>query len=158
MRKFFLYNLCQLIIFMWLLALNIKETLDVMLLRACFLLLVLFYLSISEKELKLSAHKPLQDFLPSVQARMLARIEGPVLFSLGLSGLSCKQGCFPTFSQVGTCMEQHLTTPAWPHLHLGKITCEMLWSLSPMMELLDVLTFLLWERHQPWIPGSVVEP
>lgn len=62
MRKFFLYNLCQLIIFLWLLALNIKETLDVTLLRACFLFLVLFYLSISEKELKLSAHKPLQDF------------------------------------------------------------------------------------------------
>lgn len=143
MRKFFLYNLCQLIIFLWLLALNIKETLDVMLLRACSLFLVLFYLSISEKELKLSALKPLQDFLPSVQARMPDRIEGPVLFSLGLSGLSCKQGCFPTFSQVSACIEQHLTTPAWPHLHLGKIMCEILWSLSPMVELPDVLTFLL---------------
>lgn len=97
-----------------------------MLLRVCFLFLVLFYLSNSERELKLSAHKPLQDFLPSVQARMPARMEAPVSFSLGLGGLSSKRECSPTSSQVSPCME-HLTTPIWPHFHLGK---DKVWDIT----------------------------
>lgn len=82
-----------------------------MLLRACFLFLILSYLSNLERELKLSAHKPLQGFLPSVQARMPASMEAPVSFSLGLGGLSCKQECSSTSLQVSSCTEQHLTTP-----------------------------------------------
>ena len=58
-------------------------------------------------------------------------------------------------SQVTRCMG-HLTTPAWPHFRLGK---DKVWdTMVPllMMKLPTVLTFLLWERHQPWIPGSVI--
>ena len=127
-----------------------------MLLRVCFLFLVLFYLSNLERELKLSAHKPLQDFLPSVQARMPARMEAPVSFSLGLGGLSYKWECSqPPRKSVH--VWNNISLPlSDPTSTWEKIKCEILWSLSLMMKLPDFLTFLLWERHQPWIPGSVI--
>ena len=60
----------------------LSEILDI---QACFLFPIILKLSNWKRELKLSAHKPLEDFLP-VQVRIPARVEAP----MAVSGLSCK--------------------------------------------------------------------